>query len=142
MLLSIPLLAATAGSVLVWRASQSAAAELDPVTSAALLVIAAAELFTPIVPLALMPINTGKLGSAYGRGEALFAAVQVAIALLLGAVRTFWGFPGAMAIIMGGMTLAFAVAAPLHRHARDLPTVGSKPWLALPQRDCQTSART
>jgi hypothetical protein len=86
-------------------------------------------LFTPIIPLALMPRNTRKLGAAYGSGESVFVVVQMTIALLVGAARTFSGFPGAMAIVCFGSTLTLIVAVSLLPHARDLPTAGTKPLI-------------
>ena len=53
--------------------------------------------------------------------------LQITIALLLGAVRTFSGFMGAMVILCCGSSVAVALAIPVLPHARDLPTAGSLP---------------
>lgn len=128
MLLAIPLLILASAGGLVQHTSWTASSdELDAISGAAIQVMQLMELFAPIIPLALMPRNTGKLGSAYGSGESVFVVVQMSIALLLGAVRTFSGFQGAMAIICCGAATAFAVAVPLFAWARDVATVGLMP---------------
>lgn len=81
---------------------------------AALLVIAIAEIASPIVPLALVPAAAGDvLGAAYGTIEVMFALTQMCIALLLGVVRSSWGFTGALVLICSGFAAAIAVSLPL-----------------------------
>lgn len=82
----------------------------------ALLALSSVEVASPIIPLALVPAAAGsdELGAAYGTIEVLFACFQMALTLMLGAVRKLGGgFGGALCLTAAGFAAAVAVALPL-----------------------------
>jgi hypothetical protein len=120
-------------------------------TRGSLAALSLLELAIPIVPLALLPANTHNLGTAYGGLEAIFILVQVwtrphtrppafcgprdhltfhslctlraqtTIAIVLGVLRAFSGFTGALCLICSGFACAAALSIPLLSRVKDLP---------------------
>ena len=87
-----------------------------PPQMASLLLLSLIEVVTPILPLALVPAAAGDvLGTAYGTIEFMFASVQMAITLSLGAIRSHedGGFLGALCLTSAGFVAATLVALPL-----------------------------
>ena len=89
-----------------------------PIVAPALLAISMMEIFLPIIPLALLPANAGKLGHAYGTLEAVFVLVQTVIVLSVGFMREGSGFSGALGFETAAFVCAAAISLPLSAHAK------------------------
>ena len=90
---------------------------------AALLVLSVMEVFVPIIPLALLPANSGRLGAAFGAIEVMFITIQMLIAFLIGLARTVGGgsYAGALQLITGSFLVVLALSLPIILHGRDYP---------------------
>ncbi|KAL1498458.1 hypothetical protein AB1Y20_013783 [Prymnesium parvum] len=98
--------------------SASPHVDSPPISRGSLLMLSMLELTVPIVPLALLPVNTDKLGSAFGALEAIYVVVQMSITLLFGVVRTFAEFPGVLGLMCGGFIISFILSIPLMFHVQ------------------------
>lgn len=123
---SLAVVAAPLGDAAARGAPPAGSDTIDVATAVALGAMSVMELVTPIIPLALLPSNTRKLGSAYGSIEAIYIGVQTSIALLLGFARTLADFPGALVLLLLGFSAALLISLPLLSRARDLPTTGRR----------------
>ena len=90
---------------------------------ASLLVLSVMEVFVPIIPLALLPANSGRLGAAFGAIELMFITIQMLIAFLIGFARTAGGgsYAGALQLIIGSFLAVLALSLPVILHGRDYP---------------------
>lgn len=90
---------------------------------AALHVFAIANIVAPVVPLALVPINTQFLGWAFGLMESLFSGTQIILTVLIGALREAGGFAYAMVLVCFVLGVAVALSIISTRVVKDSPSV-------------------
>jgi hypothetical protein len=77
------------------------------------------QVLVPIIPLALLPANTARLGAAFGVIEVMYISMQMAIIFMLGMVRMQSGYAGAFQLILGGFTAVLGVSGLVITHGRD-----------------------
>ena len=131
MLFAAPLMALVASLLLASTFHDGDALHFGLRESLAVLTMSIAQVSSPIVPNALMPGNTRRLGRAYGVTESIFILVQMGLALLVGASRSAAGYRGALTLISGGLLCALGLSAVLAPRVNEVDTVRSSrlwPW--------------
>ena len=83
------------------------------------------EVFVPIIPLALLPANSDKLGAAFGVIELLFISLQMLIAFLIGFVRDHAhtaaaGYNSALHLMVGSFVVVLMLSLPVGSPVKSL----------------------
>lgn len=92
---------------------------IDPAFRAALLGVALVAAASPVVPLALVPANTGDHGLGYGVLESIFEGAEIIMSLLIGVCRAAGGFGAVLMLIIGTFAGAFLVGLRLVTKLRE-----------------------
>jgi hypothetical protein len=115
-------------------------AAINPFFRAALLGVALVAAASPVVPLALVPANTGDHGLGYGVLESIFEGSEIILSLLIGVCRSAGGFSATLILLIGAFAGALLVGARLVTRLRE--QVLDRSWVpAWFQKRCSPAQR-